>query len=85
MKLFSIYDKKAEGYKPPFAVPTVGEAERSFLDACNAEGTDLHLHPEDYQLWLVGIFDIYSGALKGERTHICNGAYTTNLRGTGDA
>lgn len=80
MKIFSIFDKKSEGYKPPFACPTIGQAERSFLDACNEEGTDLHKHPEDYQLWMVGTFDIYSGEIGTERTHVANGAYTTDLR-----
>jgi len=85
MKLFSIYDKKSEGYKPPFSVMTIGEAERAFLDACNAEGTDLQKHPEDYQLWMVGSFDIFSGEMGSEKTHVCNGAYTQDLRRVSDA
>ncbi len=73
MKLFAIYDRKAEGHKPPFSVMTIGEAERAFGDACRSEGTDLNLHPEDYQLWMIGSFDIYSGELTADRTHVCNG------------
>ena len=84
MRLFSIYDRKAEGHKPPFSVTTIGEAERAFLDACNAEGTDLQKHPEDYQLWMIGTFDIYSGEVTAERTHVANGAYTQDLRKVAD-
>lgn len=73
MKMFSVYDKKAEGYKPAFCVQSIGEAERAFGDACMKEGTDLQLHPEDYQLWLVGNFDEFSGEVTPERTHVCNG------------
>lgn len=80
MKLFAIFDKKSEGYKPPFSVMTIGEAERAFLDACNTEGTDLQLHPEDYQLWLVADFDIFSGVLTPQNTHVCNGSYTSDIR-----
>lgn len=79
MKLFSIYDKKSEGYKPPFAVPTIGEAERAFLDACNTEGSDLQKHPDDYQLYFVGEFDFSSGEITPLKTHICNGASKPEL------
>lgn len=80
MRLFAIYDRKAEGHKPPFAVNSIGEAERAFMDACNTEGTDLQKHPEDYQLWMVAKFDVFSGLITAERTHIANGAYTSDLR-----
>lgn len=85
MKLFSVYDAKAEGHKPPFAVETIGQAERAFLDACKEPGTDLQKHPEDYQLWLVGEFDIYSGEIVAVRTHVANGAFTQELRKVEDA
>ena len=85
MKLFAIYDKKSEGYKPPFTVMTIGEAERAFMDACNTEGTDLQKHPDDYQLWLVGSFDYASGAITPENMHVANGAYVTPMGVVRDA
>lgn len=73
MRVFAIYDRKAEGYQAPFAVPTIGQAERAFMDACSEPGTDLSKHPEDYSLYCVGSFDQQSGVLVGEATHVCNG------------
>jgi len=85
MRLFAIYDRKAEGHKPPFAVMTIGQAERAFNDACADDGTDLNRHPEDYQLWMVGSFDEFSGEVTAERTHVCNGSVAGPQRMAQDA
>ena len=78
-KVFAIYDVKAEGYKPAWTMNTVGEAERSFMDACQGHDTDLGRHPEDYQLYCVGEFDQYEGALKPEKFFVCNGVQFSKL------
>lgn len=74
MKLFAIFDRKAEGFQAPFPVPTLGQAERAFLDACMEDGTDLAKHPEDYALYLVGEFDQSSGEVVAEMVHVANGS-----------
>lgn len=81
MRIFTIYDRKAEGHKPPFSIRTIGEAERSFLDACQNDDTDLGKHAEDYQLWQVAKFDEFSGEVTPEKLHICNGQNATPFNG----
>lgn len=57
LKMFSIYDAKAEAFSQPFFVPTKGLAIRSFTDAANDPKTNIHLYPEDYTLFELGEFD----------------------------
>lgn len=54
MKMFRIYDSKAEAYHTPFNAPTIAAAIRIFADACNEEGSQFHKHAEDYTLFVVG-------------------------------
>lgn len=73
VKLLAVYDNKAEGFKPPIAVNSIGEGERSFRDACANKETDFGMHPEDYSLWCVGTFNVLSGETTPEKYHVCNG------------
>jgi len=66
MKMFSIRDKKAEGFNTPFFQPTFGLAERAFKDACQDEKSTLAKHPEDFALYYHGEFDQNLGLLKVE-------------------
>lgn len=54
---FSVYDSKAASFSPPFFVPAVGVATRSFSDVANDPTTDICKHPEDYTLYSLGTFD----------------------------
>lgn len=56
LKLFSVFDRKAEVYLPPMYYLTVGQAVRDFTDALNGD-TPMAKHPEDYTLYEVGFFD----------------------------
>jgi len=56
-KLFSIFDEKAKAYLPPFILHQTAMAIRSFSDACKDPEHRFHLHPEDYCLYQIGIFD----------------------------
>lgn len=73
MLLMAIYDKKAEGFQAPFAVPTQGEAMRSFLDGCEDQSTILGKHPEDFELYVVGEFEFATGVITPRKSHVCNG------------
>lgn len=62
-KAYSVYDRKALTYNPPFYAPTDGAAIRSLADAANDTTTLLGRHPNDYVLYLVGEFDDQKGLL----------------------
>lgn len=61
-QVFSVFDSKAAAYALPFFLPRVEVAIRSFRDAVRNPEHDMHRHPEDYSLHLLGEFDDASGA-----------------------
>lgn len=58
VKLFSIYDVKAECYEKPFFMKTTSMAIRAFQDVVNDENVQSAIaqHPEDYILFEIGTF-----------------------------
>lgn len=64
-KVFCIYDVVAKRAGPLFTVDTVGEAERQFLTTIQRaqEGSLFKSHPQDYELWMIGEYDIHSPSL----------------------
>lgn len=71
----SVYDTVAQFFSPPFFVKTVGEAERSFVDACNDHRVALSAHPEDYKLMRIGSFDDSEGVLTSELPSLIRSGY----------
>ncbi len=68
MKLntYSIFDTASGLYSRPFFTQADGEAIRHFSDiACNAEHP-VGMHPADYTLFRLGIFDDVTGQLTNE-------------------
>lgn len=63
-KAYSIKDKKAEIFHPPFYKNTHGEAERAFHQLVNDEKSTIHKYPEDFELYYVGEFNDITGQLK---------------------
>lgn len=63
MKLFTVWDAKAEAYLQPFFCPTKGQALRSFSAAVNKPDHDLHLYAEDYSLFEIGEWDDSTGII----------------------
>lgn len=61
LKMFAIFDSKAEAYIPPFFCPAVGQATRSFSDAVNSNSHQFGKHPYDFTLFLLGEFDDHTG------------------------
>lgn len=61
--VYSVRDLKAEYFISPFTLHSDAEAIRSFGDAVSKGGTTLSDHPEDFQLYKVGEFDIDSGLI----------------------
>lgn len=72
-RVFAIYDKIAAAFQPVFCVPSVGQAERAFHDACSVPDSDLGKHPSDYDLYQVGVFNQESGDIVAEKVFITNG------------
>lgn len=61
MKVYTVYDSKAEMYLQPFFMRAKGEALRAFSDMCNDEKTQFGAHPEDYTLFEIGTYDDSKG------------------------
>lgn len=66
VKIFAVYDIKAEAYMAPFFMPATGQAVRMFKDAVNDKNTQFGKHPEDYKLVQIGEFDDNKGMLHQE-------------------
>lgn len=63
LKLFSVYDSKAEVYDKPFCMLSKGECIRGFGDAANNTQTTLGQHPADFTLFELGEFDQKTGLI----------------------
>lgn len=55
--VFTVYDSCAKAYLPPFILPQVAMAERTFADCVNSEGHQFNAHPDHYTLFQIGTFD----------------------------
>lgn len=60
-KVFTVYDAKTEAYLPPFYSHSVGQAERSFKDACTNTDHEFYKHAEDFTLFQIADFDDEKG------------------------
>lgn len=69
LKIFSIFDVKAEAYLPPFFLPTVGMATRAFKDCVNQQGHQFCENPGDYTLFELGEFDDVKGEIQTRAAH----------------
>lgn len=56
MRIFAVYDKKAESYNTPFFCANDELAKRSFVDLCRDPRTVVARNPEDFDLWFIGTF-----------------------------
>lgn len=57
LKMFTVFDSKAETYLRPFSMLSTGEAIRSFITTLNDPNTEFSLYPADFTLFEVGTFD----------------------------
>lgn len=74
MKVFSIHDKKAEGFNTPFFQSTFGLAERAFKEATKDESTTICKNKEDFSLYYIGEFDHTTGQITPVQPaqHVCD-------------
>lgn len=63
MKFFTcaIKDRALNAFLPPFHMPAQAQAVREFGDAINKTENPMHNHPDDYDLYCLGIWDDESG------------------------
>lgn len=66
MRIYTIYDTKAEQYGNPVYCRTDAEARRQFGVVARDENTEIGKHPEDFLLYRIGTFDPETGNLKPE-------------------
>lgn len=71
--MFSVYDEKAKAYLPPFILPEIGMATRTFGDCVNNEEHQFGTHPQDYTLFEIAVFDDESADLVSDKKTIANG------------
>lgn len=62
--LCSMKDRAADAFARPMFVPSIGVAIRSFSDEINrqAEDNQLYAHPDDFDLYDLGVFDDSDGS-----------------------
>lgn len=60
---YTIYDRKALVYSPPFFAVADGAAVRMFQDLVSDTGTQVGRHPGDFVLYRCGGYDSASGQL----------------------
>lgn len=61
IKMFSVYDLKANAFMQPFFFFTAGTAERAIVDQLRDENSSIGRHPEDFSLYELGEFDDTTG------------------------
>jgi len=67
LKIFSVYDSKAESYMAPFYFHAIGQALRAFTDTANDTKSSMFKHAGDYTLYCIGDFDDQTGKVQDLR------------------
>lgn len=64
--VYSIYDRKAQYYLPPFACRGDAEAHRTFAEAVTNSETPLAVYPADFDLVRLAVMDLETGAITAD-------------------
>lgn len=81
MKLFVVYDSKAEVYQSIMPFRNKGEAIRGFAQGVNDPNTQLNKHPEDFTLFEIAEWDEDKGIITPHDTKLSCGLATEFLKG----
>lgn len=73
MRIFALFDVKAECHLQPFFARTRAHALRTFGDMVADAESVVGRHPGDFSLIELGKVDILSGAVEGSRTNLASG------------
>lgn len=85
LRVFSIFDSKAEAYCSPFFLSERGQAVRAFSTALLDPATEFHKWPADYTLFEIGAFDSATGVLSATQIQVPLGNGLTLLAQAGKA
>lgn len=73
--LISVKDSKAESWSVPASADTKAAAIRDFGSLVSDGRTIIGQHPEDFDLYVVGSFDLLAGTIEAcIPVHLANGA-----------
>lgn len=61
LKVFAVFDSKAQAWNTPMFLRSTGEALRSWEDECNRVESMISKHAEDYSLHELGEYDDSTG------------------------
>jgi len=67
LRVYSIYDEKAEEFSPPFFQPNDRLAQRMVKESARGNGNMLSAYPEDFKIYRIGEFDSASGQIESEK------------------
>lgn len=70
LKMFTVYDSKAEAYLQPFYAQATGAGVRIFAQASSDEAHQFNTHAADYTLFEIGTFDEHTGQLEPLKTQL---------------
>jgi hypothetical protein len=83
VKMYSVYDVKAEIFSSPHFMGSDGVAIRSFSTACEDENSQFYKYPTDFSLYVVGEFNIETGEISPLKPkQICNASEFTPKKAT---
>lgn len=71
--LFAVHDTKAQAFLPPFSLPALGMAKRTFSDCVNDKQHAFGRHPSDYTLFQIGTYDDETATIFPEKHSLGNG------------
>lgn len=73
LKVLAVWDSALQAYARPLFVPQVAVATRSFRDEVNRAAPDnqLHQHPDDFELHVLGLFNEETGVFSGVDKREC--------------
>lgn len=63
LKVYAIYDQKAEGYLQPFFLQSKGLAVRQFQNFIADSNTPIHKYPQDFTLFELGEYTDHDGKM----------------------
>lgn len=73
VKIYSIWDSKAETHTIPFFMHSDPPAIRAFTNMCMDKEHQFGKNPEDYTLFCLGELEDASGEIHAEKTHLLDG------------
>lgn len=64
LKIYAIRDRALDAFNRPFFLPADGAAIRAFQDEINNKESELSKHPDDYDLYTIGMYDENRGIIR---------------------